>query len=732
MKKITIITAFILCAFYAMAQNGELPPTYFNGSTNICDNSSWKLVFQDDFNGNSLKSPWITFLTYRGQQPANTDNSEGARSPDNHLSIFMDDNVVVSNGTVKLKIKKEETSWHCSTCAMQTLNTNYSSSALCLPYTLPFNNGKFEARIKFPTFRYAHCTFWTWATKDAADIEGVDEIDIAEGYGLDNPWNLFNNQPVTDYSLHAWPPGDLSSPQNPYNLQHEQITNRYPGMSWWNYFWGTGFHQDEFHNYTCEWNPNVIRFYVDGDLINTFWKYYKNETRHSGFWPFRHAYTVRVGSTCVPASGNWKTLPGYPWKDPSYSNLRFTTKIDQESDDHPNGYLGQMEIDYVKIWQRHPENGWVALCDVGDIIINGPDEVCDNSPVTFTASNSYPTGYWEVSPNLSIVSSNSSSVSVIYNGQPNIPGSDAGYIKYFPTNQNCPETNSPVFVKRNIVAGKLKPINVIVSRTVHSSNQTYGYNIKAVFSEAINKAMRFGYGDVAWDIDYGPNYSHHYHTSGTNVLTPYIPYLSNTLENLRWTLKITNPCGTTTIHGGNYYIGLAIGITSTLTTDAETGQYYVSALITNEQDYHNLAQNNLFQTMIPEYASDTATVEQLILNAEMEALAPYLVLDTVKAEAQSAMAKGVGNFPVASQSSLFPNPVKSSLSLTIGKGYEEDVPIEMTISDNLGRVVFQKKIYFENNHVLTTDVDFLKEGIYFLNLKQKGKVEHFKFVKIKD
>lgn len=461
MKKLITTAILIACAFYANAQNGALPPVHFNGNTNICDNASWKLVFQDDFNGDTLKSPWLTFAPLRYNDRAASDDWLSRENDDENgdpLSITKDDNVEVSNGTVKLKVKKEHASWHCATCGMIPVSTDFTDAVIELPYTMPLNSGKFEVRIKFPTFPYAHSTMWTWY----GDSVGVDEIDIAEAYGQNN--NPFKNQQVVDYNLHAWWPGqiDNDTSRNPYHLPENQtVGDRYPGYSWVHWATHSGSFSDDFHTYTCEWDPNEVSFIFDGSYIRTYWRYYKNETYSTGIWPFRQSHTYRMGSTCFPSSGDWKTLPGFPWNNDSKCNLRFTSLLDKACDNCSFGQvLGQTEIDYVKIWQRHPESqfGWVALCDAGDISINGPDKVCGSTPVTFTATNPSPTGYWEVSANLSVVSSNNTSVSVVVN--PSGTGSlgDEGVIKYFPTNQNCPETNSPVFVQKRLVKSKIKQI----------------------------------------------------------------------------------------------------------------------------------------------------------------------------------------------------------------------------------------------------------------------------------
>lgn len=65
--KFTIL--LLLSCSTAIAQDGWLPNVHFNGNEFLCDTNSWKLVFQDDFNGDTLKAPWQKFKTYKGMWP---------------------------------------------------------------------------------------------------------------------------------------------------------------------------------------------------------------------------------------------------------------------------------------------------------------------------------------------------------------------------------------------------------------------------------------------------------------------------------------------------------------------------------------------------------------------------------------------------------------------------------------------------------------------------------------
>src|SRR5690606_39189503 len=125
---------------------------------------------------------------------------------------------------------------------------------------------------------------------------------------------------------------------------------RYPGQSWFNALFDIGFKQDEWHTYTCEWDTALISFYVDGNFIKQYWKYYQTKEYfiHNWLLPFLppRRVTYNQGSYCSP-NGTYKVMPGFPYNNTSESNLRFTIGVDDE-EGHNSGFLGQMEIDYVK------------------------------------------------------------------------------------------------------------------------------------------------------------------------------------------------------------------------------------------------------------------------------------------------------------------------------------------------------------------------------------------------
>ena len=82
---------------------------------------------------------------------------------------------------------------------------------------------------------------------------------------------------------------------------------------------------DSFHEFAVEWEPNVIRFYVDGSL-------YKTRTPADlpagAQWVFDHSFFIILN---VAVGGGW---PGNP--------------------DRTTVFPQQMQVDYVRVYKRTP------------------------------------------------------------------------------------------------------------------------------------------------------------------------------------------------------------------------------------------------------------------------------------------------------------------------------------------------------------------------------------------
>lgn len=146
----------------------------------LCPTEPWKLVFYDEFNGQQLdRTKWYSYYPYA---PGNKDTCVFCRRHEqsNSQQIYKDENVVVSNGTLKLAIKKEPATW-------MGVTTQFTSGLI--NSVLSFSNyAKYEIRCKLPKGKGFWPAFWVFG--------GGTEIDIFETGG---------HEPNTIHSVvHRW------------------------------------------------------------------------------------------------------------------------------------------------------------------------------------------------------------------------------------------------------------------------------------------------------------------------------------------------------------------------------------------------------------------------------------------------------------------------------------------------------------------------------------------------
>ncbi len=737
MKKSFSAIVLLLLSGSVFSQNGELPPVYLPPNTNLCNFPPYKLVLYDEFDGDTLKHPWVTFNSYAGMPGGDNENWKEGRWDTLGHNIVKHENVEVSNGSVKLKLIREPASWHCDTCII-TRNENYSSGRIRLPYTgYSFNNGKFQARLKMPTARKTHATVWTWF----ADM--VNEIDVAEAYGYTQApeFTVFdkNSHPHTNYSIHSWNPNAINPFPNPYNLKHVEIRNRYPNQSWWHWAWGTGFKQDEYHTYACEWDSTKVNFYVDGAIVNLFWKYYQTRSYNTGTWFWRQTHYYNVGSTCLPDAGYWKTLQGFPYHPNSQSSLNFTISMDEDlSFFTPYGLVDQMEIDYVKIWQRVPENNWVEICDPHNFTINGPGGFCDTA--TYTVSNAPAAGYWLTpSPNLQVLSSSNSAITVQNIGS--TPG-EIGHIYYVPTDPSvCKDYKMSGHNAHSEKVMQLdKPVNtrvVVAENNVLSRHIVYYYLHADPYYNA-STAIPGNTLTYEWDINYGPNLSLNYQTTGQTIVTPTFIRNYTYDSEIEWTLKITNSCGVITKNGyRNFTSNDPPWQDPKKNAFDKNMNLYVLALMPDTTDFVNAVDTRLAGTFIDDGASDE-TIISTIRKIELEELLPYIVWleDTTNVEdttenggGMERKANGSPGSLTTLNSQLYPNPARDNVQVVLGNRYDSDRPIIIQVYDITGRRVKHQETGYKPLKVLDVPITDLSPGIYTIKLSQGSNNEHLKMIK---
>ena len=209
-------TVVALCAAsFAFAD----PPAHFSG---------WDLVFEDNFDGTSLdKSKWNPTYNWG--------------STHNHRAYCAPENVIVSDGTLKLKGEKKthpDAEGKKAKFNNKEIPVDYTSGAIDTRGHFEVKYGYIEGRFKAPSQKGTWPAFWT--LQDG----WPPEIDI-----LEIPASRKQHHYYLHYTDPSWYNGHGSA---------------------WDHEASFGGHKDDdvdrskdFHNYGVEWDETTLSFYFD-------------------------------------------------------------------------------------------------------------------------------------------------------------------------------------------------------------------------------------------------------------------------------------------------------------------------------------------------------------------------------------------------------------------------------------------------------------------------------------
>lgn len=695
----------ILC-IQSITTFAQLPPVTFPSGTDVCDYTPWKLVFYDGFDGTSIDaSKWYTFNT---NNSGTTDDWDEGRKPyPNNYSVIKDGNTVVSGGTLKLKLKQESTSWHCATCSMSTLNENYSSGYISSK--MIYNNRRIETKLKMPIFKGAWNTCWFY------HLSSVDEIDFIESSsakGMLN-WPYLGKRPNNMYNLHAYlPPFPYI---NIYNLPSTMtIGNDYPKQSWWNWFTNNRFHYDDWHTYVCEWDTASIKTYLDGELVNTIWKYYNFTT----IFAYNGSYTFRVPSGCIVNAGEpYYISEGFPYNNESLSKLIFSSAMtipDKTLDN--DGELGQMEVDYIKVYQRHPEEErHTEICNSPAISITGPSIMCGTT--AYGTSPATSGGVWSSNNGaVTFGGGPSGGSNVLVHVNPTSPYSST-ILTYTFTPNGCP----PTTVSKTIYTG-IPLTNVFVSRNFHLSKESFSLWVSPDIAGAT----------FSWKVWYGLSSSslNYYTASGNYITTPKMWHYGILPYYLKWELTITTPCGSKTLTGIKDNMSYLVPMLSKPETfmENDSSVFYLETRFSNQDSVeYERTVRDIVATKFVEDVNDTIAINNMIGKIRMEALEPYLYFVDVDSERDlQPMSKFIknNNDIDINLSKIYPNPASKEIRVNLSNNFNLNQKIRYKIQNLLGQTL---QFGILNNSI---NISNLETGSYVLELYQSGvNTEHKKFIK---
>lgn len=267
-------------------------------------------VWEDNFDGNSLNMKDWNVETH---EPGwvNAELQEYTESG----------NIKVSDGKLTIIPKRTKNADGTYSYTSGRINTQNKHD---------FKYGIMEARMKFPKGQGYLPAFWMMPTNE--NLYGqwpkCGEIDIMEVLG---------NDLETGYcTIHYGEPH--AEQQGTFKFDAENLAN-------------------EFHDYSVEWEPGEMRFYIDENLVltcNDWFTAVEGEDDKPYPAPFNQPFFVQMN---LAVGGNW---PGDPDETTDFENAEFV-------------------IDYVRVYQKSeydtnvskPVAEFRAADETGNFIING-------------------------------------------------------------------------------------------------------------------------------------------------------------------------------------------------------------------------------------------------------------------------------------------------------------------------------------------------------------------------
>jgi beta-glucanase (GH16 family) len=266
----------------------SLRSSHTHGSS-VATNTQWILSWSDEFNlpnGSTVdRTKWSPEVG-------------GKKWGNNELEYYTDrlKNLYVKGGNLVIKAQ-----WGKYT-GTDGVAADYTSARLQTKGKFSQAYGRFEARIRLPYGQGIWPAFWLLGDDlDKVDWPNCGEIDIME--------NIGNERFAVHGTIHGPGYGGADSMSATYKLA------------------GRRRFSDDFHIFAAEWEPNVIRFYVDQDLYATRTP---ADLPPGQKWVFDHPFFVLLN---LAVGGDW---PGNP--------------------DASTVFPQTMLVDYVRVYRRSSDS----------------------------------------------------------------------------------------------------------------------------------------------------------------------------------------------------------------------------------------------------------------------------------------------------------------------------------------------------------------------------------------
>jgi len=258
----------------------------------------WELVWSDEFEGEELDESKWSYQLGRGG------NYGLVNWGNNELQWYTDreENIYIQDGMLHIRALEEE------------FNTSdYTSARIRSINKGDWTYGRFEARAKLPEGQGLWPAIWMMPTDNVYGVwPRSGEIDIMESLGHETN--------VVYGSVHYRAGSDNRFRTGTFTLSEGNFS-------------------DEFHTYSIEWAPGVIRFYINDTLY-----FLATEQQLAPYnWPFDQDFHWLLN---VAVGGNW---PGNP--------------------DENTTFPQEMIVDYIRVYQD------IELVSIDDDDLQNPGEI---------------------------------------------------------------------------------------------------------------------------------------------------------------------------------------------------------------------------------------------------------------------------------------------------------------------------------------------------------------------
>jgi len=285
-----VMVVLTMFAASAPAIRGTNPNAKAASRVPVEQRDSWNMTFNDEFKGTTLdRTNWVT--CYPRTNPRDNGCTHG-----DELQRYLPKNVIVSDGTVKLRARKEnyvapDGKKYKYTSGMIT--TGKDKWDTTTPAKFSYQYGYMEMRAKVPHGQGLWSAFWSlpWVKSDPG--YWPPEIDVVE---------ILGHNTAKAYMTYHW--------------RGSATGHQVSGAKWT----GPDLSQN-FHTYGVWWKPSAIRWFIDGREVRAAYM-------DNGNIPSRPQYLLAN----LAVGGSW---PGAP--------------------DATTPFPSDLEIDYVRVWQKQTD-----------------------------------------------------------------------------------------------------------------------------------------------------------------------------------------------------------------------------------------------------------------------------------------------------------------------------------------------------------------------------------------